>query len=71
MFAKPMVISATVKVWGRSTRADLLGHFVGYVAAKRVYDHAATKRQVGEVVRLNGSNGRIAEASDLDGCENS
>jgi hypothetical protein len=33
-------------------------------AAKRVYDHAVTKRQAGEVVRLSGGNGTIAEASN-------
>jgi hypothetical protein len=56
----------TVEVWDlHSARADLVGHFVGYEAAKRVYDHAATRRQGGEIVRLSDRDGTVAEESDL------
>jgi hypothetical protein len=56
----------TVTLWDlKSARSDLVGHFVGYEAAKRVYDHTATRRQQGEVVRLSDRDGTVAEDSDL------
>jgi hypothetical protein len=46
----------TVTVWDlHSARADLVGSLVGYEAAKRMYEHTATRRQQGEVVRLSES----------------
>jgi hypothetical protein len=56
----------TLTVWDlHSARADLVGHFVGYEAAKRVYDHTATQRRQGEVVRLSDRDGTVSDESDL------
>jgi hypothetical protein len=54
-----------VEVWDtQSARADLLGHFVGLEAAKRVFDRAKLCRQSNEIARLSGPNGIICEIGD-------